>query len=187
MEYLLAVDLETTGLDPLYNEITQVGAILLDNQLKELGSFESLVRPEHIERGFEGGKDIYKYSHLNVDDLKVAPTTDKVLRALETFVRSKIGFELNKVLIFGQNSKFDSAFLESAFKKCGWKYPFDFHIINLESIYVYHQFMKTGKLPKTVRLMDICKKAGIKNEQAHSAMADIRATVDALKVLCEGK
>jgi len=185
MKYLLAIDLETTGLRPEYHEITQVGAILLDRSLAELGVFESLVRIEHPERGLENGFNVFEYTHIDPKDLEKAPKPKEVLRNLETFVRSKTGsMNLGEVSIFGQNPKFDSSFIEAAYNSLGWKYPYDFHVIGLESVYAFHQFQKNGSLPTGIRLKDICKKTGVKNEQAHDAVADIRATVEALRVLC---
>lgn len=185
MKYLLAVDLETTGLKPRYHEITQVGAILLDSSLTELGVYESLVRIDHPERGLEGGFNVFEYTHIDPKELETAPKLKEVLRNLETFVRSKTGsMALGNVAIFGQNPKFDSSFLEAGYDSLGWKYPYDFHVIGLESVYAFHQFQKNGALPTGIRLKDICKKTGVKNEQAHDAVADIRATVEALRVLC---
>ena len=95
--------------------------------------------------------------------------------------------ELKKVIMFGQNPTFDKGFLETAFVRQGWKFPFDFHVLALESMYVYHHLLKTGELPGDIGLKDICKAAGVENKQKHNAMSDIRATVDALYKLCAGK
>jgi DNA polymerase-3 subunit epsilon len=183
----LAVDLETTGLNPAYNEITQIGAILLDSKLEELGEFETLVRIEHPERGLEGGFDVFAYTGINPEDLKSAPTLRESLRNLEVFVRSHVGFGMKDVVVFGQNPRFDVGFIEAGYKKQGWKYPFDFHVLGLESMYVYHQLRKTGKMPPDITLKGICKTAGVKNAKAHNAIADIRATVEAMKKMLAEK
>jgi DNA polymerase III epsilon subunit-like protein len=188
MKYLLAVDLETTGLRPDFHEITQIGAILMDKNLNELGSFETLVRIEHPERGIEGSFNVFEYTGINPGDLQHAPHLKDTLRSLETFVRSKTGdMELKKVIMFGQNPTFDKGFLEAAFVRQGWKFPFDFHVLALESMFVYHHLLKTGELPNDIGLKDICKVAGVENKQKHNAMSDIRATVDALHKLCPKK
>jgi DNA polymerase-3 subunit epsilon len=185
MKYLLAVDLETTGLKPDYHEITQIAAILIDKNLNEIGSFETLVRIEHPERGIEGNFNVFEYTGIKVEDLWNATFPKDALRALETFVRSKIrALDLKKVIIFGQNPTFDKGFLEATFERQGWKYPFDFHVLALESMYVYHHLLKTGELPMDIALKDICKITGVENKQKHNAMSDIRATVDAFYKLC---
>jgi DNA polymerase III epsilon subunit-like protein len=185
--YILAVDLETTGLDPDYHEITQIGAILLDEHLKELGEFETLVKIDYPERGLEGGFDVFKYTGINPKDLQGATPLKEAIRNLETFVRFQVGFNMKKVVVFGQNPRFDIGFIEAAYKQFVWKYPFDFHGLGLESMYVYHQLKKTGEVPADITLKGICKKAGVTNLRAHNAIADIRATVDALRSLINEK
>ena len=181
--HILAIDLETTGLDPTYNEITQVGAILLDSKLEEIGELETLVRIEHPERGMEGGFDVFAYTGINPKELETAPTLKEVLRKLEVFVRGHVGFGMKTVVVFGQNPRFDVGFIETGYKKLGWKYPYDFHVLGLESMFVYHQLRKNGKVPADITLKGICKTAGVKNAKAHNAIADIRATVAAMKKL----
>jgi len=188
MKHMLAIDLETTGLKQGYNEITEIGAVLLDKTLQELGSFETLVRIDHPERGVENGFDVFEYTHIDPKDLEKAPKLKECLRNLETFVRQHTdSFNLGAVVIFGQNPRFDCGFLEAAYDSFGWKFPYDFHVIGLESAFAFHQFQKNGVLPDGLRLKDICKKTGVKNEKAHSAIADIRATVDSLRALLGGQ
>ena len=183
MKYLLAIDLETTGLKASYHEITQIGAILLNKELEELGQFETLVSIDYPERGMENGFNVFQYTHINSDDLKKAPKLKQSLRSLELFVRGKAGFNLDSIAIFGQNPRFDVTFIEKAYDSLGWKFPYDFHPIGLESMYTFYTLQKTGKLPNQILLKTICKKAGVENVQEHNALADIRATVDAMKAL----
>ena len=185
MKYLLAVDLETTGLRPGYHEITQIAAIMLDSKLDELGAFETLVRIDNPERGLENNFNVFEYTGLKLEDIQRGMPKRDALRALETFARSKIGgTDLRQILMFGQNPTFDKGFLDAAFEQQGWKFPFDFHVVALESIYVHHHLLRTGELPADIALKDICKVAGVENKQKHNAMSDIRATVDALHRLC---
>ena len=188
MRYLLAVDLETTGLKQNYHEITQIAAILLDKRLDELGSFDTLVRVEFPERGLENNFNVFEYTGIKPEDLRNAPPPKDALRALETFVRSKTGeFDLRGLSIFGQNPTFDKGFLEAAYESQGWKFPFDYHVLGLESMYVHHHLLGTGELPGNIGLRDICRVANVENKQKHNAMSDIRATVDALHKLCPRK
>lgn len=188
MRYLLAIDLETTGLRPGYHEITQIAAIMLDRNLGELGAFETLVKIEHPERGLEGNFNVFEYTGIKLEDLQKAPALKDALRLLETFARSRIGgTDLRQIMVFGQNPTFDKGFLEEAFVRQGWKYPFDFHVLALESMYVHQHLVRTGELPGDIGLKDICKAAGVENKQKHNAMSDIRASVDALHRLCPQK
>jgi len=188
MKFLLAVDLETTGLKPSYHEITQVAAIILDKNLNELGTFETLVQIDNPERGIEGGFNVFEYTGLKLEDIQKGMSKKDMIRALETFARSKIGgMDLRQVVMFGQNPTFDKGFLEAAFEQQGWKFPFDFHVLALESMYAQYHLMRSGELPCYITLKDICKVAGVENKKKHNAMSDIRATVDALHKLCPSK
>jgi DNA polymerase III epsilon subunit-like protein len=185
MRYLLAIDLETTGLKPGFNEITQIAAILMDKSLNELGSFDTLVSIIFPERGLENNFNVFEYTGIRLDDLAKAPPLKDALRALETFTRSKVaGFDLKNIILFGQNPAFDKGFLEAAYEQQGWKYPFDFHVLALESMYAHQHILRTGEVPSDIGLKDICKAAGVENRQKHNAMSDIRATVDSLHRLC---
>jgi len=185
MRYLLAMDLETTGLRSGYHEITQIAAILMDKGLNELGSFETLVKIDHHERGLENGFNVFEYTGIRLEDLRTAPSPKDALRSLEMFVRGKIGaFDLKQVVMFGQNPTFDKGFLEAAYEQQGWKYPFDFHVLALESMYAHQYLLRTGELPSDIGLKDICKAAGVENRRKHNAASDIRATVDSLHQLC---
>ncbi len=184
MKYMLAVDLETTGLKPGYHEITQIGAILLNKKLEEVGEYETLVSIDYPERGIENNFNVFEYTHIKQADLKAAPKVKQALRQLELFIRSRTnGFKLSSISIFGQNPRFDVIFMEKAYESIGWKFPYDFHPIGLESMYTFYMLQKTGELPGNIRLKDICKKAGVQNTQEHNAIADIRATVDAMRAL----
>jgi DNA polymerase III subunit epsilon len=46
----LVIDLEMSGLDPLYNEIIQIGACLYNEKWEQLGSYSQNVYPEN-EKG----------------------------------------------------------------------------------------------------------------------------------------
>lgn len=183
MNYLLALDLETTGLKCNYHEITQIGAILLDRNLNEIGEFESFISINHPERGLENDFNVFKFTHIDINDLKNAPKLKQVLRKLELFTRNKTGsFDLREISIFGQNPYFDVSFLQVAYDSIGWNFPYNAVPIDLGAMYVFHCLEKTGELPMGyMKLNNICKKAGVDNKQAHNAIADIRATVDAMK------
>ena len=188
MRHLLAIDLETTGLRPGYHEITQIAAIMLDNGLVELATFETLVRIEHPERGLEGGFDVFAHTGLRLEDIQNGLPLREALRALETFVRAAIGgTDLKQVVMFGQNPMFDKGFLDAAFEQQGWGWPFDFHVLALESMFAHHHLLRTGELPGGIGLNNICKASNVENVRKHNAASDIRATVDALHVLCPSK
>jgi DNA polymerase III epsilon subunit-like protein len=188
------VDLETTGLDPYYHEITEVGAILLNSELETLGTFQSLVRINHLSRGrdnrfIKAGKeyDVFEWTNIDPKDLEAAPTVHEVLDKLLAMVDKHIGGEKNRrdVTLFGQNTQFDLAFLKTALNWQYGKFPFDYHVISLDSIYTAYCLKKFGKLPEKIGLIHICEHFGVTNPQMHRALPDIQFTVAMLKYILE--
>lgn len=45
-KYYLFVDIESTGFDPIRNDVTSLGAIITDSSLSEMGSFYTTVKPD---------------------------------------------------------------------------------------------------------------------------------------------
>jgi len=191
MFYILALDLEPTGLNPRYHEITQIGAILLDNDLEEQGRFETLVRPDWPERGLEDGKNVYEYTNISLEDLDKAPASGTALHELEKFVLSHTTRSnrdrplLKNIILFGQNVQFDYNFLVSEYDRLGRVMPYDYHILSLESMYfAYRAFMSEPvKSLREVSLASICKDLGVTNKQEHNAMCDIDTTVKCAKFI----
>jgi DNA polymerase III epsilon subunit-like protein len=184
MQFLLAVDLETTGLDPAYHEITQIGATLLNKELVSLASYESLVRIDYPERGISQDFNVFKFTNIDPADLDKAPILENVLDRLLHFIEVQTALtrkEFNQVTLFGQNTKFDFTFLEAAFKSIGESFPFDYHNIDLVSIFVMHHLLTQGELPKKVGLHHICKSMGAPDFEEHNAMNDITVTIAMMK------
>jgi len=196
MFYILAVDLETTGLDHGYNEIIQIGAQLLDNNLTELGRFESLVSPDWPERAVRDGFDAFEYTGISKKEVAEAPSCSDVLVSLEQFIFGIMHRDyptehlsrasLRNVILFGQNVRFDASFLESEYKRVGRAFPFDFHVLSLESLFFGYSKLVSRKQFESVRelsLNAIARSMGIVNENPHDAMSDISTTVDCLRYI----
>lgn len=187
-DFVLAIDLETTGLDPLENEITQVGALLLDKHLEEISSYESLVKPRWPERGIKDGFNVFEYTGLSQTVLNRERSPKKVLDELELWLISYAAplyptevpsrFLLKNIVLMGQNVMFDANMLTFEYARQHKSYPFAHHTLNLESLFFALRYKKTGLLPKKLALKDICDFLGVTNSKAHDAMSDIRATVE---------
>ena len=182
--FLLALDLETTGLKAEYNEIVQIGAVLLDNKLNAVGTFSSLVSPQWPDRGLENGFNTYEYSGLNLIEVLESKSIGVVLDEMEHWIKATVK-DMQKIVIFGQNPKFDYTFLEWEYKRLGRKFPFDFHVIGLDSLYAVFKFLETGSLPDKIRQKDAAKEFGVENKKAHDAVEDVLTAVSTLKKLCE--
>lgn len=188
MKYLLATDLETTGLDHTYNEVTEVGAILLNNKLESLGEFQSFVRIKYPERGYErliktenGTVDVFEYTGIDPAVLAESPAPNAVANKLVKFIRQRVKEDLapHDICLLGQNTRFDHAFLQTIFVKEPW--IFDYHVISIDSIYTAWYLKRYTVLPEKVGQYQIAKEFGIINPKEHSAINDIRTTVALLR------
>jgi len=94
----VALDLETTGLDPETDEIIEVAAIRFDADGAVLGTYSTLVNPG---RGLD--YRIARLTHIPEADLRRAPHFGSIALEVEEF----LGFDP----VVGQNPLFDLAFL----------------------------------------------------------------------------
>lgn len=94
---IIAVDLETTGLDPLHDAIIEIGlARFRDGKL--IDTYETLVNPEH-----EIPPYITNLTGIRQEDILDAPRIRQILRHIERFV--------GNTPLVGHNVSFDLGFL----------------------------------------------------------------------------
>lgn len=177
---LLFLDLETTGLDPDRHEIVEIGAILARQTARPgktasveiIEEIEIKVKPEHIETAEPEALNVNGYNEAEwvfATDLK---------QALESLTK-----KADKAVVVAQNTPFDVSFLEHAFRKTDLKYPFGHHSLDTVSL-AYAKLSGEEGINKFT-LWSLCEYFGIKNEKAHTAMADVRATFEVYKKLIE--
>jgi ATP-dependent DNA helicase DinG len=162
---IVAIDTETTGLNPNRDEIIEIAAVKYTRERgKEV--FNSFVRP----RG-EVPHYIEYLTHITPLDLKDAPDIGKVLRELKTFVGTAV--------IVGQNTRFDLDFLNAK-------------LIEQNELPLMNQWWDTSELGRIYlpftsnhRLGTLCEEFGISLEQAHRAIHDASATADLFFKLIE--
>lgn len=99
-DIIVAVDLETTGFDPEYDRIIEIGAVKFQGE-RVLDEWHTLIDP---------GRPIPPYitqlTGIADRDVRSAPTLREVLPALQRFIGSAI--------LLGHNIHFDLGFLRSA-------------------------------------------------------------------------
>jgi DNA polymerase-3 subunit alpha (Gram-positive type) len=76
----VVLDIETTGLDPRYNELTEVGAVKIVNR-KIVDSFHCFVNPQ-----MPIPREITKLTGINDEMVKDAPVIEEVLPRLIDFL-----------------------------------------------------------------------------------------------------
>jgi len=183
---VLCWDSETSGLGQRA-EILEFGGILLDGEtFEEKDSILSLIRPSDpsvLET--DDAKKALSMNHLAArkDELLEAPTKHEFIKRWWK-MRQKyrkgwipagynIGnFDLPKLrYLFFQIRKEKPLFKIEDF--------FHYHVLDAMCVYIADNWF-TGK-SRYVRLMDACKAYGVKNETAHSALSDARATAELLR------
>jgi oligoribonuclease (3'-5' exoribonuclease) len=167
------IDMEFGGLDPELHDITEIAVILTDYRLAELGQKEWKVRAR-ADRITREAAAISGY------DAKVwAAEAVPVRQALEELTAL-----LPKgvtVVPAGQNVRMDVQFLERGYKSCELPYPFDYHVIDLATLF-YVWSLVAGHTVPALSLRQAATHAGlVEGGVEHRAMADTRLTLETFR------
>jgi len=162
------IDIETTGLNLLKHEIIEIGCVLTTPDLKVIEEFELKIKPEHIE---EADPIALKVNHYNEEDWESAPTLEK---ALKIFCK-----KVKDCIMVGHNVSFDAGFIEYVFNQNKIKNPMHYH--KLDTISIAWAKLHNDPDFEHLSLHEMCLRFGIKNERAHSALPDARATFELYK------
>ncbi|HIG70240.1 MAG TPA: 3'-5' exonuclease [Myxococcales bacterium] len=172
-KFVLAwMDCEFGGLDVEKHDLTEVAIILTDSRLVEIASAEWKVnaRPERIS---DEAAAIFGY---DAEVWAQAPGIRQVLTELVDMLPKGV-----KVIPAGQNVRMDVIFLERGFKNCEIPYPFDYHVIDLATLY-YSWALVSGEEPAALSLRQAALTAGLLGDGVeHRAMADTRLTLDSFR------
>jgi oligoribonuclease (3'-5' exoribonuclease) len=164
------LDCEFGGLDPELHDITEIGVIVTDYRLAECGSREWKVlgRPERIT---PEAAELFGY------DPKVWEAQGVSLRQALTDLCAMLPKD-KTVVPAGQNVRMDVQFLERGFKNCEIPYPFDYHVIDLATLY-YSWSLVAGETVPALSLRQAAMNAGlVSGPVAHRALADARLTLE---------
>ncbi len=155
------VDLETTGLDPRYDEIIEVAALKCRSG-EVVDSFNLLVKPKEPVSGF-----ITDLTGITNEMLSSADPVEKVLPQYLAFIGSDV--------VLAHNANFDINFIYDTCAAMGLS-PFENDYIDTLRIsrYLY-------RLEKHHRLRDMLKLFGIKSEGAHRGLVDCRSALACYK------
>ena len=169
---LAFIDIETTGLNLLKNEIIEIGCVITTPELEVIEEFELKIKPERIS---EADPVALKVNHYNEKDWESSIAIEKAINIFSKKVKDCI--------MVGHNVSFDAGFLEYVFNQNKIKNPMHYHKFDTISI----AWAKLHKDPdlEHFSLHDMCERFGIKNERAHSALSDARATFELYKKLME--
>jgi DNA polymerase III epsilon subunit-like protein len=167
------LDCEFGGLDPDLHDITEIGVILTDYRLAELGEKEWKVRPRpgrvSREAAEISGFDAAVWEREAVGLREALGELVALLPRGPTIVPA------------GQNVRMDVIFLERAFKACELPWPFDYHVIDLATLY-YAWSLVAGETAPALSLRQAATHAGlVSGRVAHRALADARLTLETFR------
>lgn len=167
---LAFMDCEFGGLDPERHDITEIGVIVTDYRLAEVAEKEWKVvpRPERVtpESAQISGYDAALWAREGV------PLRQALGELAALLPRGRT------ILPAGQNVRMDVLFLERGFKSCGLPYPFDYHVIDLATLF-YSWSLVAGETLPALSLRQAATHAGlVRGAVAHRALADARLTLE---------
>lgn len=176
---LYVVDTETTGLDAIKNDPIEISIYKLNGDLQKTWC----LKPFNMENI---STDSLRINGHKIEDLRGQTQEgrdryrpiSKVLVEIENWLMED-GVTADDRLLVGQNINFDKDMLFRLWEKSGSLDTFPFnkkYSLDTMNIEVYMDLAK-GLSPEAYSLNKLTKKYGIKNEKAHSAAEDVKATV----------
>lgn len=170
-------DIETSGFSISKNGVCEIAMIITDNSLNSLHEYHALIKPYTQEHSAE--YVIYKPEAMAVHDITIEQLQkdgQEVQAVTQEIVELLNNWKVQTMI--GHNSiSFDVPRLDYLLSR----------FQNRTIKQLYHQdTMKMAKERLTVNsysLQNLCAVFGITNEKTHSAMGDVRATIELYKKL----
>jgi len=188
------VDVETTGLQPYFHEIIQIAVVPLNpdySRNEAVDPFLVTIAPEYFDRISE---EALKVNGKSKSELHSAtPRKTSIRMFMDWFKEVGFGNEWKLISPLAQNVPFDKTFLMA------WLDPENKHPNALSSFFHYRwrdsmtaalfisdrARMHDEKSPfYSVSLNGLCKRLGITNAAAHTALGDAFATAEVYRKLC---
>lgn len=168
-------DTETTGLDPIKNDMIQFAYIVeIDKEIKEEGEFK--IQPFSYD---DINQEALNVNKMNIETIKSFEQPQIIYKKIIKILYKYID-KYNKQDKFhpaGYNVRFDIDFLKNFFLKNNDTYYgsfFDYHTIDPITMLGLLEYNEIIKFP-SYHLSEVCKFFNI-NFDAHDAINDIKAT-----------
>ncbi len=165
------IDIETTGLNLVENEIIEIGCVIVDTSLNIVEEFELKIKPLHIKTADPVSLKITHYDPKNWEE---AITLNEAIKILAD--------KTENTTLVGHNISFDASFLEKAFCDTGIKKKF-FHYHLLDTVSIAFTKLHDKSDIEKLTLHELCEYFNIKNEHEHTALSDARADFELYKKL----
>lgn len=177
---LAFIDLETTGFDPVENEIIEIGALIARQvprpgrgpALEVVEEFEYKVKPERLETADPEALRINGYNEM---EWMFAPNLAQVMQDVASKTEAST--------MVAHNLTFDWRFLNEAFKKTG--VPNKMHFAKIDTLSL--AFGKLYHKPEVEKfsLKALAEYFKVENNKAHTALSDVRTMFEIYKKLLE--
>lgn len=179
MEYVIYLtDTETTGLSAIDHDVIELSMYRLKDDVQKTWSLKPL-NVNTIDAG------ALRVNGHKLEDLKLETKfgrdtyqdPSKVIVEVENWIEED-GVPTENRIICGHNVHFDKMMLEQLWNKCQSldSYPLSRRrTLDTMNIEFFLDFCK-GSMAEIYSLNSLTKKYGVKNEKAHSAAADTKAT-----------
>lgn len=183
MEYVIYVaDTETTGLSILNNDVIELSLYRLTDHVQKTWHLKP-ININHIETGAlrVNGHKLEDLTHQTKYGIDTYKDPNKIIVEIENWI-AEDGMPAEKRVLAGHNISFDKNMLEQLWIKCDSKdtFPFGRRTIDTMQIEFFLDWCK-GSMSEGYGLNNLVKKYGVKNEKAHSAEADVKATKEVLE------
>lgn len=166
--HLIVVDLETTGLDPSVHVPIEVAAVNVDTG--EVVAFVPHLYPEDLGRADKDALRINRYFERGVYKQMLDPeSTEKSWARLWNMLKDNT--------LGGANPRFDAEIL----MRHPWRHetePWHHRLADISSYVAGARGRDATELPG---LAECCELLGVVNQEPHSAMGDVYATVDCFR------
>lgn len=170
-------DVETTGLDSHVHDVIELSMYRLGDDVQKTWCLKPL-NPDHIDPVSLriNGHKLEELLHKTKEGRERYLEPSKIIVDVENWM-SEDGFPAEKRFLIGQNVGFDKDRLEQLWIKLGSKdsFPIGRRVMDTMIIELFFDFCK-GQFAEGYSLKNLNKNYGIKNEKAHTAAADVKAT-----------
>ncbi|MEO6696120.1 MAG: exonuclease domain-containing protein [Ignavibacteria bacterium] len=155
----IVCDVETTGLSPISNRITEVAFIKVHNG-EITDKFSTLINPQqHIPR------EITKLTGITDEDVMNRPSFSEASSEIISYLQQ----DKNTLIFTGHNVSFDYKFLYHSFQRIG-------HTIDLKTLCTCKLARRLLKKLRSKSLVNIASHFGIRSIKQHRAYDDALAT-----------
>lgn len=178
MKYeIYVVDTETTGLDSHTHDVIELSILRLSTGEQRTWTLKP-TNPDNIST------IALRVNGHKMEDLKwetkigreIYKDPSEILVEVENWLADD-GMPSESRVLCGQNVGFDRDMLQQLWIKCNSKdsFPFGRRYVDTMQIEFFLDWCK-GEMAEGYSLSNLVKKYGVKNEKAHTAAADVKAT-----------